>query len=131
MKNTDKTEPNHILIGIGGTGGKVLKAFRKRLWEEFPKVEDRRKLPIGFVYVDSTNEMMKPNDPTWRVFGQSAQFEESEFVNIKTTDLDMVLNNPDAFPGLKNVVKNGEMMRQTLGEVGAAAGQKRRAGRIL
>ena len=27
MKNTDKTEPNHILIGIGGTGGKVLKAF--------------------------------------------------------------------------------------------------------
>ena len=80
MKNTDKTEPNHILIGIGGTGGKVLKAFRKRLWEEFPKVEDRRKLPIGFVYVDSTNEMMKPNDPTWRVFGQSAQFEESEFV---------------------------------------------------
>lgn len=131
MKNTDKTEPNHILIGIGGTGGKVLKAFRKRLWEEFPKVEDRRKLPIGFVYVDSTNEMMKPNDPTWRVFGQSAQFEESEFVNIKTTDLDMILNNPDAFPGLKNVVKNGEMMRQTLGEVGAAAGQKRRAGRIL
>lgn len=131
MKNTDKTEPNHILIGIGGTGGKVLKAFRKRLWEEFPKVEDRRKLPIGFVYVDSTDEMMKPDDPTWRVLGQSAQFEESEFVNIKTTDLDMILNNPDAFPGLKNVVKNGEMMRKTLGEVGDAAGQKRRAGRIL
>ena len=37
MKQTDSTRPNHILIGIGGTGGKVLKAFRKRLWEEFPK----------------------------------------------------------------------------------------------
>ena len=23
---------NHILIGLGGTGGKVLKAFRKRLY---------------------------------------------------------------------------------------------------
>lgn len=131
MKQTDQTRPNHILIGIGGTGGKVLKAFRKRLWEEFPKSEDRRKLPIGFVYVDSTDEMMKPGDPSWKVFGQSAQFEESEFVNIKTTDLGMILNNPDAFPGLKNIVKNGEMMRKTLGEVGAAAGQKRRAGRIL
>lgn len=131
MKKLDSTRPNHILIGLGGTGGKVLKAFRKRLWEEFPKVEDRRKLSIGFVYVDSTDEMMKPGDPTWKVFGQSAQFEESEFVNIKTTDLGMILNNPDAFPGLKNIVKNGEMMKKTLGEVGAAAGQKRRAGRIL
>ena len=131
MKHVDPNKPNHILIGLGGTGGKVLKAFRKRLWEEFPKSEDRNKLPIGFVYVDSTDEMMKPGDPTWRVFGQSAQFEESEFVNIKTTDLGMILNNPDAFPGLKNVVKNGEMMKKTLGEVGAAAGQKRRAGRIL
>ena len=131
MKHVDPNKPNHILIGLGGTGGKVLKAFRKRLWEEFPKSEDRNKLPIGFVYVDSTDEMMKPGDPTWRVFGQSAQFEESEFVNIKTTDLGMILSNPDAFPGLKNVVKNGEMMKKTLGEVGAAAGQKRRAGRIL
>lgn len=24
---------NHILIGLGGTGGKVLKAFRKRLYQ--------------------------------------------------------------------------------------------------
>lgn len=131
MKQIDPSKPNHILVGIGGTGGKVLKAFRKRLWEEFPKSEDRRKLSIGFVYVDSTDEMMKPGDPSWKVFGQSAQFEESEFVNIKTTDLGMILNNPEAFPGLKNIVKNGEMMRKTLGEVGAAAGQKRRAGRIL
>ena len=26
---------NHILIGLGGTGGKVLKAFRKFLFEIF------------------------------------------------------------------------------------------------
>jgi len=120
MKNTDKTEPNHILIGIGGTGGKVLKAFRKRLWEEFPKAEDRRKLPIGFVYVDSTNEMMKPDDPTWRVLGQSAQFTTEEFVNIKSIDLGQILDNPNNYPGLKRVISNPEMMRKTLGEVGAA-----------
>lgn len=131
MKQLDSTRPNHILIGLGGTGGKVLKAFRKRLWEEFPKAEDRRKLSIGFVYVDSTDEMMRPGDPSWRVFGQNAQFEEAEFVNIKTTDLGQILDHPDNYPGLKHIVKNGEMMKQTLGEVGDAAGQKRRAGRIL
>ena len=131
MKQLDSTRPNHILIGLGGTGGKVLKAFRKRIWEDFPKVEERRNLSIGFVYVDSTDEMMRPGDPSWRVFGQNAQFEESEFVNIKTTDLGQILDHPDSYPGLKHIVKNGEMMKQTLGEVGDAAGQKRRAGRIL
>lgn len=131
MKQLDSTRPNHLLIGLGGTGGKVLKAFRKRLWEDFPRAEDRRKLSIGFVYVDSTDEMMRPGDPTWRIFGQNAQFEESEFVNIKTIDLKQILDNTDNYPGLKNIVQNGEMMKQTLGEVGEAAGQKRRAGRIL
>ena len=131
MKQIDSTRPNHIMIGLGGTGGKVLKAFRKRLWEDFPKVEDRRKLSIGFVYIDSTDEMMRPGDPTWRVYGQNAQFEESEFVNIKTIDLKQILDNTDNYPGLKNIIQNGEMMNQTMGEVGDAAGQKRRAGRIL
>lgn len=120
----------HILIGLGGTGGKALKAFRKRLWEECPKEEDRNKLPIGYVYVDSDDEMMK-QDQSWKVFGQSAQFTQSEFVYIKDVDLSAILDNPDRHPGLKHIVKNGEMMRKTLGEIGKAAGQKRRAGRIL
>ena len=120
----------HILIGLGGTGGKVLKAFRKRLWEEFPKEEDRNKLPIGFVYVDSDDEMMKA-DQSWKVLGQSAQFTQSEFVYIKDVNLGAILDNPDRHPGLKYIVRNGEMMRKTLGEIGKAAGQKRRAGRIL
>lgn len=27
---------NHILVGLGGTGGKILKAFKMRMFEEFP-----------------------------------------------------------------------------------------------
>lgn len=131
MKQIDPTRPNHILIGLGGTGGKVLKAFRKRLWEEFPNAQDRNKLSLGFVYVDSTDEMMNPNDASWKVFGQSAIFTEDEYVNIKSIDLGQILDNPDSYPGLKRVISNPEMMRKTLGEVGAAAGQKRRAGRLL
>lgn len=131
MKQIDPTRPNHIFIGLGGTGGKVLKAFRKRLWEEFPSAQERNKLSLGFVYVDSTDEMMNPGDASWKVMGQSAIFEEHEFVNIKSIDLGQILDNPDNYPGLKRVISNPEMMRKTLGEVGAAAGQKRRAGRLL
>lgn len=38
---------NHILIGLGGTGGKVLKAFRKRLFQEYND-DERSRLPIPF-----------------------------------------------------------------------------------
>ena len=26
---------NHLIIGLGGTGGNIIKAFRKRVYEEF------------------------------------------------------------------------------------------------
>lgn len=121
---------NHILIGLGGTGGKVLKAFRKRLYQEY-NADERAQLPIAFLYVDSSIEMMKPDDKTWQVLGMNAQFTESEFVNVKGIDLNAVLANPSSYPGLKGIIGDAEVMRKTLGEVGAAAAQKRRAGRIL
>ncbi|MDR1161840.1 MAG: tubulin-like doman-containing protein [Tannerellaceae bacterium] len=121
---------NHILIGLGGTGGKVLKEFRKRLFAEF-KEDERKNLPIGFFYVDSTDEMMKPNDITFRVQGQDASFNVNEFVNIKGIELDTVFENPGGFPGLSGFIGDPEVMQKTIGTLGAAAGQKRRAGRIL
>lgn len=121
---------NHILIGLGGTGGKVLKDFRKRIFQEYNE-EERRRLPIGYVYVDSTPEMMQPGDATFRVHGQNASFNQNEFVNIKGVDLDTVFSNPSGFPGLKGFIGDPEVMQKTIGSVGAAAGQKRKAGRIL
>lgn len=131
METLDPKSPNHILVGVGGTGGKVLKAIRKRIYQEFPNDEERDKLSIGFVYVDSTREMMTPGDPSFRVMGKDASFTESEFVDIKSVDLKQILDNVSNYPGLKTIVKNGASMKNTLGEVGQAAGQKRRAGRIL
>lgn len=121
---------NHILVGLGGTGGKVLKAFKKRLYQEFSPGE-RAKLPIGFVYVDSTDEMMRPDDKTWYVLGENAQFDNNEYVFIKGISLDQVFAAPTGFPGLKGVLGDPEVMQQTIGSISAAAGQKRRAGRIL
>lgn len=121
---------NHILVGLGGTGGKVLKAFRKRIYQEYT-AEERSKLPIGFLYVDSSIEEMKPGDKTWMVLGENAQFTENEFVNVKGIDINAILSNPSSYPGLKGLIGDAEVMSKTLGEVGAAAAQKRRAGRIL
>ena len=33
---------NHILVGLGGTGGKILRAFKMRMFEEFHDDEIRK-----------------------------------------------------------------------------------------
>ena len=128
---------NHLIIGLGGTGGKILKEFKKRLYKEYPDDEKRYSMTpaIEFLYVDSTREMMNEGhkDRSWRVMGRDVTFTESEFANIKpqSTGISQILDQVENFPGMKYMVRNGNAMRQTLGEIKEAAGQKRRAGRIM
>ncbi len=77
---------NHILVGLGGTGGKILKAFKMRMFEEFPTQEEKSKQPVALLYVDSTDEMMSKDGRAradFRVMGQDASFTNNEFLNIK------------------------------------------------
>lgn len=128
---------NHLLIGLGGTGGKILKEFKKRLYLEYPNDAERERMTpaIEFLYVDSTREMMNDEhqDRSWRVLGRDVTFQEREFANIKpqSSGISQILDQIDSFPGMKYLVRNGNAMRQTLGEIREAAGQKRRAGRIM
>ena len=125
---------NHILVGLGGTGGKILRAFKMRMFEEFPVQEERNELPVALLYVDSTNEMM-PKDgrarADFRVMGQDASFTNSEFLNIKAVDVEHILDHIDNFPSVKGIVDNVAAVKSAIGSLGQAAGQKRRAGRLL
>ncbi len=125
---------NHILVGLGGTGGKILRAFKMRMFEEFPTAEERAKLPVSLLYVDSTDELM-PTDgrgrPDFRVMGQDASFTNNEFLNIKSIDVAHILDHIDNYPSVKGIVDNVESVRSAIGSLGKAAGQKRRAGRLL
>lgn len=122
---------NHILVGLGGTGGKVLRAFKMRMFEEYPDAAVRNKFPVGLLYVDSTREMMGIGRPDFRVLGQDASFMENEFVFIKSVDVEKILDNINNYPALKGMVDNVEEVKTAIGSLGEAAGQKRRAGRIL
>ena len=122
---------NHILVGLGGTGGKILREFKMRMFEEYPDAAERNKFPIGLLYVDSTREMMGIGRADFRVMGQDASFSESEFVDIKSIDLTAVLDNMNSYPALKGVVQNASAVKTAIGALGEAAGQKRRAGRVL
>lgn len=134
--DTSRNCPNHIMIGLGGTGGKVIKAIKKRWYREFPSEEERRShLPyLGFIYVDSTEEMMNKDrtDPSWRVLGQDATFTGKEFVQIRPSGgINEIIDHIESYPQLRHIVKSAESMKNSLGHIAAAAGQKRRAGRIM
>lgn len=115
---------NNVLVGLGGTGGKILKAIRKRLNQEFSE-EEQKSIPISFLYVDSTK--------TDRISKETGDdmFDDNEFVYIQGKDIKEVLRNPSSFPKLAGVIENPEGLMKAIGDVGAAAGQKRRAGRLL
>ncbi len=125
---------NHILVGLGGTGGKILREFKMRMFEEFPTQEERKKQPVAILYVDSTDEMM-PKDgrarADFRVMGQDASFDSSEFLNIKEVDVEQILDHIGNYPSVKGIVSNVSAVKSAIGSLGQAAGQKRRAGRLL
>ncbi len=122
---------NHILVGLGGTGGKILRAFKMRMFEEFPNKEEREKQPVALLYVDSTREMMGIGRADMDVMGQDASFGENEFLYIKGCDVPDLLDNIDNHPELRGIVNNVSAVRTAIGNLGEAAGQKRRAGRLL
>ena len=134
MSTTSFCNSNHILVGLGGTGGKILRAFKMRMFEEFPTQEERKKLPVALLYVDSTEEMM-PQDgkarPDFRVMGQDASFTRKEFLNIKAVDVEHILDHIGNYPSVKGIVNNVTAVKSAIGSLGQAAGQKRRAGRLL
>ena len=58
---------NHLIIGLGGTGGKIIRSLRKQIYRQTRKVEIvGSDLNISYLYVDSNNEFMGLTDPTWK-----------------------------------------------------------------
>lgn len=125
---------NHILIGLGGTGGKILRSFKMRMFEEFPDSKEREKQSVALLYIDSTKEMM-PKDgkarADFRVLGQDASFTNEEFLFIKGNDVSHILDHIENYPSVKGIVKNASAVKSAIGNLGEAAGQMRRAGRLL
>lgn len=128
---TSFCKTNHILVGLGGTGGKILKAFKMRMFEEFPEEKERYKQPVALLYVDSTDEMMGIGRPDFRVMGLDASFTQNEFLFIKDVDVTKILDTIDNYPSVKGIVNNVSAVKTAIGSLGQAAGQKRRAGRLL
>jgi hypothetical protein len=124
---------NHLLIGLGGTGGKILRSLRKAIFQEF-RNEQPKGANVRYLYVDSSDEMMKHDDPSWRILGQNVQLPLSSQLLISGLNLTSVLDNIGSYPGISPWIGNRDMFRDLLNSANAAnivGGQKRHLGRFL
>jgi hypothetical protein len=138
---------NHLIIGLGGTGGKIIRAFRRAIYEEYRQKEPvllRReddgsvsRLPhrvkLGYLYVDSDAALMEPNHPSWKVPGDTLQLGKNSQLLIKGANLTGVLENLGSYPNISPWIGDRSQWREILGSIvgEAIAGQKRRLGRFL
>lgn len=120
-----------ILIGLGGTGGRILKAFRQRLWTEFSN-EARKSLPIGFIYVDATSAVLNPNDYSCQTIHGNCSLHFDEFVDIGIRgNIDYIFEHSEYYKNLSGILGDINKTRNTIGLLGTGTNQKRRAGRIM
>lgn len=124
---------NHLIIGLGGTGGKVIREFRKRVYEEFRNNDPGHGVRIEYVYVDSSMDDLNDRKG-WSVLGKSVHLGEGQKCNINGISASM-LGNINMYPGLKGFLNPDdlEMMRTKMGPLISAGigGQRRRLGRTL
>lgn len=123
---------NHLIIGLGGTGGSVIRALRKRIYEEFGKNESDGKAKIEYLYVDSSPADLDDKN-SWKTLGASVHLSDTQKVSIHGMGTN-VLDNLYQFPGIGSFInENDRMLCNDLGSLVSAGigGQRRRLGRLL
>lgn len=122
---------NHLIVGLGGTGGRIIREIRKSLASVAQ--ERLNGTYFEFLYVDSDGAMMRPDDPTWRVLGKNVQLERRQTLKIGGMSTKPILENVEAYPNLRSWLGDMAQMRRFLGDnvTPQAGAQRRRYGRLL
>ena len=123
---------NHLIIGLGGTGGKIVRALRKNIFQEFRR-NDPGIVNLRYLYVDSSREMMALDDVSWKTLGESVQLDKRSQLLITGSDLTKILNNLNDFPSIQPWIGSRQQWQDILGSIvgETLGGQKRRLGRFL
>jgi hypothetical protein len=121
---------NHLLIASGGTGGKIVRAFKKLVYQQF---RDQSPNNIEYLYIDSSrDEIDKTAD--WEVLGESIALGTSNFLELKSDNLASKFAEIESYPGVKDFVGQKQdwigLINDTKGQKTAGM-QRRRMGRIL
>ncbi len=139
---------NHLIIGLGGTGGSVIRALRKRIFEEYHTKDPFGKAllntdpnknknlchaNIEYLYVDSSLTDLH-NEEQWMTLGTSVQLDPAQRLSINGIGAG-VLQSLASYPGMESFINRSdqEMLQDGIGPIinEGIGGQRRRFGRML
>lgn len=125
---------NNVIIGLGGTGGKIIRSLRK-MTHQMHQGEIPDSPRVKCLYVDSSDEHMRQDDPDWKVIGgKSVQLGKAEQLHISGMNLREILENLGAYPGIRSWIGSRDSWKEIIQSQDGAqlfAAQKRRLGRFL
>lgn len=127
---------NHLIIGLGGTGGRVLKEMRKRVFQEFHTNNPDKGTYVNYLYIDSSESDLHKAE-RWQVMGNHVGLTPSQIANTHGTVTlqtlqeiyrNDVLNAIMTEAEAKRVLEDGDIRDIIVKGIG---GQRRRFGRLL
>jgi len=124
---------NHFLIGVGGTGGRVVREFRKKMVTRRGNLNPPDGVKLAYLNVDSSTADLREMDRDWRVMNQSVALDPSEQFHISEVNVDQILGDISGRPGIRPWLGDIGAVKRIVGHIGAGVGaqQIRRLGRIL
>ena len=121
---------NHLIVGLGGTGGKVIRHLRKTI--ERSK-DTQGKSPsdarFEFLYIDTSQDEMDKKEE-WKVLGKEIDLARSQYLINTASSVRPVLGDPDSFPGLKDWIEPRNVF-DFVNATTAGAAQRRKLGRLV
>lgn len=129
---------NNYIIGLGGTGGESVAAFRKATvlrHAEYRRLKDERGAHFEYLYVDSNTldvQHAREGSGAWQVVGGDISLTDSECFSIDGSGLTMASAKalPNISPWFGNTIGVADVHSQGGGNI-VGAGQRRRYGRML
>jgi hypothetical protein len=121
---------NHLIVGIGGTGGKIIRQLLKTV----ERNRDTNGQPISaakfdFLYVDTSSDEIDRKEE-WKVLGKEVDLDRSQYLINPAGDIRPVFATPESFPGLKDWIQPESVFEYFKTGVAGAA-QRRKLGRLV
>ena len=134
---------NHLIIGLGGTGGKTIKNLRKAINEEFrcndpnqSRFKPNTPIYIKYLYMDSSKPDMAASE-TWKTqddIGSDIGLNKESLFPISQNNLSVRLNDPQNYPVTHRYIGKKEEWSEIFSSMNineTAGGQIRRLGVAL
>ncbi|CAN0621676.1 putative Tubulin [Burkholderia multivorans] len=123
-------EHNHLIIGLGGSGGKIIRHLRKT-------IERNRDAQGGspsqarfeYLYVDTSTDEIDKHDE-WKVLGKEIDLARSQYIINTASSVRPVLEDPNSFPGLSDWIEPRAIFDFVQPGIAGAA-QRRKLGRVV